>query len=147
MRRFIIALALILASSGARATEPFQYLPAGSGAEQTISFQPGLLTSATSTKGVFSKFVKASTVDNFEASATLFTCTGNPTVTLYECGTSATCASPTAIASATVTASGQAFDGTITSAAITAGDYVAWAISAGTCASIDISATAQVHAN
>lgn len=120
---------------------------AGSGAVQMISFQPGLITAVTATKGVFSKFVKASTVDNIEASAVTFTCVGNPTITLYECGTSSTCAAPTAIGSATVTTSGQAFDGTISAGSISAGDYVAFSISSGTCTSLDISATAQVHAN
>ncbi len=120
----------------------------GSGAEQTIAFQPGLITSVTGTKGVFGKFVKASTVDNIEGSAISFTCTVNPTITLYECGTSTTCSSsPTTIGSVTVTTSGTVVDGTINSAAITAGDYVAWAISAGTCTVLDIAATAQVHAN
>lgn len=120
---------------------------AGTQATQTISFQPGLITAVTNTKGVFGKFVKASTVDNIEASAVLFTCAGNPTITLFECGTSSTCASPTTIGTVTVTASGQVFDGSITSAAITAGDYVAWAITAGTCTSLDIAATSQVHSN
>lgn len=119
-----------------------------SNAEDTISFQPGLLTSVTNTKGVFGKFVKTSTVDNIEASAILFTCVSNPTITLYECGTSATCSvSPTTIGFAIVTTTGTVVDGSITSATITAGDYVAWAISAGTCTSLDISATAQVHSN
>lgn len=117
-------------------------------AEQTISFQPGLLTAVTNTKSVFGKFVKSSTVDNIGASALLFSCVSNPTITLYECGTSATCSSsPVSIGSATVTAAGTVVDGTISSAAITAGDYVAWEISAGTCTSLDISATAQVHSN
>lgn len=121
---------------------------AGSGAEQTISFQPGLLTAVTNTKGVFGKFVKDSTVDNITGSAISFTCAGNPTITLYECGTSATCASsPTTIGSVTVTAAGTAIDGTVNNSAITAGDYVAWSISSGTCTTLDVSATAQVHAN
>lgn len=121
---------------------------AGSGAEQTISFQPGLLTAVTNTKGVFGKFVKASTVDNIIASAINFTCVGNPTITLYECGTDVNCAtSPVSIGTATVTAAGAAVTGTVSTPAIAAGDFVAWAISAGTCTSIDISATAQVHAN
>lgn len=120
----------------------------GSGAEQTISFQPGLLTAVTNTKGVFGKFVKASTVDNIIASAINFTCVGNPTITLYECGTDANCAtSPVSIGTATVTAAGVAVTGTVSAPAITAGDFVAWAISAGTCTSLDISANAQVHAN
>jgi hypothetical protein len=121
---------------------------AGSGAEQTISFQPGLLTAVTNTKGVFGKFVKDSTVDNITGSAIIFTCAGNPTITLYECGTDTTCASsPTTIGSVTVTAAGTAIDGTVSNPAITAGDYVAWAISSGTCTTLDVSATAQVHAN
>lgn len=119
----------------------------GGGAELQISFQPGLITAVTNTKGVFGKFVKASTVDNIEASAVTFTCASNPTITLYECGTDATCATPTTIGSATVTASGQAFDGSISNAAIAASHYVGWAISAGTCTALDISATAQAHAN
>lgn len=120
----------------------------GSGAEQTIDFQPGLLTAVTNTKGVFGKFVKASTVDNIIASALLFTCVSNPTITLYECGTDASCVtSPVTIGSATVTAAGTAVTGTVSAAAITAGDFIAWAISAGTCTSLDISANAQVHAN
>lgn len=121
---------------------------AGSLAEQTISFQPGLITAVTNTKGVFGKFVKTSTVDNIVGSAVTFTCAGNPTITMYECGTTAACnSSPVTIGSVTVTASGTAVDGTINSATITAGDYVAWAISAGTCTALDIAATAQIHAN
>lgn len=118
-----------------------------SNAVYQVGFQPGLLTSVTSTKSVFGKVSKASTVDNIEGSALLFTCVSNPTITMYECGTSSTCATPTTIGSVTVTASGQVFDGTVSSASITAGDYIAWAISAGTCTSLDIAATAQVHSN
>ena len=116
-------------------------------ATEHVSFQPGLITSVTNTKGAFYKFSKASTVDNFEASANSFSCTGNPTVTMYECGTSTTCATPTTIGSITVTAAGTVVDGSVSSSAITAGDYVAFAISAGTCASLDIQMTAQIHQN
>jgi hypothetical protein len=112
-----------------------------------VSFQPGLVTAITNGKGAFHKFSKASTVDNIEGSASAFSCTGNPTVTMYECGTSTTCAAPTTIGSATVTAAGTVVDGTISSAAITAGDYVAFAISAGTCVSLDVTLTAQTHQN
>lgn len=119
----------------------------GSGAVQTISYQPGTLTSITATKSVFGKFVKASTLRNLEISALLLSCTTNPTITLYECGTSATCASPTTMASGTVTTTGTVVDGTISSAAIAAGDYVAWGISAGVCVSLDVSGTAQIQAN
>lgn len=112
-----------------------------------VSFQPGLVTAVTNGKGAFLKFSKASTVDNAEASASSFSCTGNPTVTMYECGTSTTCATPTTISAVTVTAASTVVDGTVSSSAITAGDYVAFAISAGTCISLDVQLTAQVHAN
>lgn len=120
-----------------------------SNAAQTLSFQPGLLTTTVTTgKAGFVKVSNASTVDNMIASAaSLTTCTTNPTVTFYECGTSTTCASPTTIASVQVTAADTATPATISSSAITAGDYVAWAVSAGACASINIAGTAQIHSN
>jgi hypothetical protein len=123
--------------------------PLGKGAEQVTAFQPGLMTTISTTKGGFSKFVKASTVENLVGSAITFTtCTVNPTITFYECGTSATCAvSPTTIGSVTVTAAGTAVDGTVSNPTITAGDYVAWAVTAGSCAALDVAAFAQVHAN
>jgi trimeric autotransporter adhesin len=112
-----------------------------------VSFQPGLVTAVTNGKGAFHKFSKASTVDNLEASANAFTCATNPTITMFECGTSTTCATPTTIGTATVTAASTVVDGTISSAAITAGDYVAFAITAGVCTSLDITMTAQTHQN
>ncbi|HSV90914.1 MAG TPA: hypothetical protein VLH80_07425 [Nitrospiraceae bacterium] len=112
------------------------------------SYQPGLLTSIVNTKSIYATFVKASTVDNIKGSAqSLTTCTTNPTITMYECGTDASCASPTTIGSVTITATGQRMDGTVSNAAIAAGDSIAWAISAGACASLDIGATAQIHSN
>jgi len=123
-------------------------LGGNSNAYSSLSYQPGLLTSIVSTKSVYSKVAASSTVDNIIGSAqSLTTCTTNPTITMYECGTDATCAAPTTIGSATITATGQAFTGTVSNAAVAAGDYVGWAISAGACASLDIGATAQVHTN
>jgi hypothetical protein len=119
----------------------------GSGAEMQISFQPDLVTSVNTTKTAFAKFVKASTVDNIEAAAQQFICSVNPTITFYECGTSTTCATPTTIGTATVTAAGTVVDGSVSSALISAGHYIAWALTAGTCTGLDISATAQIHAN
>lgn len=119
-----------------------------SNAVYQVSFQPGLVASVTNTKSVYAKLSKASTVDNIEGAASAFSCVSNPTVTFFECGVSSTCASsPTTIGTVTITAAGQVFDGTVNSAAITAGDYIAWAITAGTCTSLDISTTAQVHSN
>ena len=116
-------------------------------AEKTISFSPGALTGITTAFSHFVKHVKASTVDNMTASAMTFTCATNPTILIAECGTSTTCAAPTTIASVTVTAAGTATPATISSSAIAAGDYTAWEISAGTCTSLDISATSEIHAN
>lgn len=113
-----------------------------------LSFQPGLMTAVSNAKAAFHKVSQNSTVDNLEVSAQQFSCTGNPTITMYECGTSTTCASsPVTIGTATITAAGTVVDGAISSAAITAGDYVAFAVSAGTCITLDIAATAQIHTN
>jgi hypothetical protein len=121
---------------------------AGSGAPYQISYQPGFITTLVNTKSVYAKVSKASTVDNMIASAqSLTTCTTNPTITMYECGTSTTCAAPTTIASVQITATGTATPATVSSPAIAAGDYIAFAISGGACASLDIAATAQVHTN
>lgn len=119
-----------------------------SSAVYQMSYQPGLITSVTNTKSVFSKVTKTSTVDNIEGSASAFSCVSNPTITMYECGTDASCATtPTTIGTVTVTTAGTAIDGTVSNAAITAGDYVAFALTAGTCTSLDISGNAQVHSN
>ncbi len=120
---------------------------AGSLATEHLSYQPGLLTAVNATKAAFYKLSKDSTVDNIEGSAATFSCVSNPTVTVFECGVSATCTSPTTIGTVTITAAGTVVDGTISSSAITAGDYIAFAMTAGTCASVDLATTVQVHAN
>lgn len=94
------------------------------------------------------KAVKAGTIENIVATASAFTCTGNPTITLEDCGTSAgACASPTALGSATVTAANTSVDGTITSATITAGHYLVWETTAGTCTTLNLSASAEYRMN
>ena len=116
-------------------------------AQNTLTFAPGPLTSVLGAKGGFMKFVKASTLDNLAGSSMLQVCVTNPTITLYNCGSSATCSSPTTMGSVTLTSTGQAFDGSISNSAINAGDYIAWGLSAGICTSIDLMGTAQVHSN
>lgn len=126
----------------------FSSTTAISNAENTVTFQPGLAAVVSNVKTAFALIPVASTVDNMIVSASNFTCSGNPTITMYECGTSTTCASsPTTIASVTLTAGGTAMPATISSSAIAAGDYIAFAISAGTCSSLDINAQAQIHSN
>jgi hypothetical protein len=120
----------------------------GSGAPQTTTFSPGPLTSVAATIFGYNKIVKASTVDNITGSSFTFICAGgNPTVTIYECGPSTTCATPTTIGSVTVTAAGTAFGGMVSSSAIAAGDYIAASITAGGCASLDPTVNVALHAN
>lgn len=118
-----------------------------SNAVYQVNYQPGLLSAVNSNIGVYSKIGNAATVDNIVGSAVTFSCVSNPTITMYECGTSSTCTSPTTIGTVTVTAAGQAFNGTVSAASITAGDYIGFSFTAGTCASIDIAVTAQIHSN
>lgn len=119
-----------------------------SNAQIIEKFSPGQLAAVVNTKGSFTKWTKAATVDNLEGSATSFTCSGNPTITFFECGTSTTCASsPTTIGTVTVTAAGTVVDGTVSNPAITAGDYTAWAVTAGTCTALDIVGSANIHSN
>jgi hypothetical protein len=113
-----------------------------------IGFQTGPITAINATKSAFHKFSKATTVDNIEGSANTFTCSVNPTITVFECGTSTTCASsPVTIGTVTVAAAGTVVDGTVNSAAITAGDYVAFAMTAGTCTAVNLETTVQTHQN
>ncbi len=118
------------------------------GAPQTIAFMPGAQVAVSSVPGGFAKVIKTSTVDSFIVTALALSCATAPTVTMYECGTSTTCASPTTIASVQVTAAGTATPATISSSAITAGDYVAFEETGGVCAGgLNVSAQASVHAN
>jgi hypothetical protein len=121
--------------------------PTGSGAAQTVGFAPGPLTSITATIFGYARIKNASTVDYITGSTFTFTCTGNPTITIYECGTSTTCATPTTIGTVTLTASGTGTAGTVSSSAITAGDYIAGGVTAGTCAALDPAVNVSLHAN
>jgi hypothetical protein len=138
------------------ATQPFNTAGVGltssgqtlsSNALDHISFQPGLLTAVVTTKSAFHKVTKQSTVDNIEGSAEQFSCVVSPNMAVYECGASTTCASPTVIGSVTLSASGTAFDGTINNSTISANDYIAFALSSGTCATLDAALTIQMHQN
>jgi hypothetical protein len=119
----------------------------GSHAELIDTFAPGFVSSIVNTKVGFTKWVATSIVDNLVASAQSLTCIGNPIVTFYECGTDATCASPTGIAAALLTGTGQGFAASaISNQTISATHYTAWAVSSGTCTALDLQAKAQVHA-
>lgn len=109
-----------------------------------FAWTPGAQTAVVTTKGGFTKLIRPTIIQSLEGSATTFTCTTNPTITLYNCGTSTTCASPVTIGTVTVTAAGTVVDGAITAAnaSVPGGNYIAWATSAGSCTVLDIAGTA-----
>lgn len=113
-----------------------------------LHFSSGVLTSlpATTKPFAFKKVNIQSLVDNLTVESASFTCSVNPTISLQECGTSATCSSPTTLASATLTAADTAVSATpVLGTKISQGDYVAWQITAGTCTALDVKADASVH--
>jgi lysophospholipase L1-like esterase len=96
--------------------------------------------------GVF-KVVKPGTVENIEGAAATFTCTVNPVITMYDCGTSpGSCSSPTTKGSVTIT-SATDFDGSVSSATLTAGHYITFGVSSGTCTSANLSISAEYRMN
>lgn len=113
-----------------------------------ISWSTGQLSSVNTVKTLFYQFTKASTVDNLEVSANNFTCSTNPTITFFECGTSKTCSSsPVVIGTGTITTAGAVVDGSVSSGSISSGDYVAFAFTVGSCTALSASATVQAHQN
>ena len=112
---------------------------------QEYTWAPGYATPAqiTTAYAGYKTIAKPSTVVNINASTPALNCTTNPTVTVYECGTSSTCASPTTIGSGTVTTAGARTTITVSSAAINGGDAIAYGIT-GTCSALDIEV--DVHA-
>jgi hypothetical protein len=140
------ATALITAGQGLTSN------PSGvvsSNAFDHFAFTPGVLNPASMAAKVgFFKVGKASTVDNIVGSAAEWTCSTSPQVNLWECGVSTTCASsPVQMGNVTVGTSGSAFTGTVSSPAITAGDFVAFSVTPGTCSLLDIQVGVQIHAN
>lgn len=109
-----------------------------------LSWSSGPETAVVTTKGGFTKLIRPTIIQSLEGSATTFTCTTNPTISLFNCGTSTTCASPVTIGTVTVTAAGTAVDGAITAAnaSVPGGNYIAWSTSAGACTVLDIYGTA-----
>jgi hypothetical protein len=123
-----------------------EILPAPSSASLFLQASTGNLTSIVA-NGQFGpvKVVRSGTLENIEATASTFsTCSPNPTLTLEDCGTSAgTCSSPSALGSVTLTAANTLTDGSVTSATITAGHYITWETTAGTCVGLNASVSAE----
>jgi hypothetical protein len=90
------------------------------------------------------KLVRAATVENFVGTASTFTCSSNPTISIIDCGTSAgACTSgTTTLASVTLTAANTQTDGTVSTPGIAAGHY--WSIQtvSGSCTALAFSASA-----
>lgn len=117
-------------------------------AETIDAYSTGPITTVLTAKVGYTIWNVSSTVDNIATDTLQYTCSGAPTVTYYECGTSVTCASPIQIGAITLAASGRVyFNATgLSATAISAGDFTAWGVS-GTCSALQLTAKAQVHAN
>jgi hypothetical protein len=111
-----------------------------------ITFATGTLSNPTFGNAMFTptKLTASSTLQNVVAAAPIFSCSANPVITLEDCGTSGgTCATPTALASVTVTAANTIVDGTITNPTLTIGHYLVWETTSGTCSSVSINGNAS----
>jgi len=114
-----------------------------------MTFDTGNLTALPGTTVLFDchKVVKAGTVENGVITAGLFTCAGNPTLKIQDCGATVNaCGSPTTLVSSTPTAVGAA-DVTVSSATLTAGDYICMQITAGTCTALDLTVKLEHRIN
>jgi hypothetical protein len=119
-------------------------LATASNIEQNFSCAVPLTTGVgAGTLTCFMKAARAFTVDNITATAVGTLVTVTPT--LYECGTSTTCASPTTIGSGAVTSANTATPITVSSSAITSGDYIAVELTAGTLTSVAVNMNVEMH--
>ena len=110
-----------------------------------LPFSTGQLTAIVTGGQYFvGKLAKAGTIESFTATGATFTCATNPTLTLEDCGTTAgTCATPTALASVTLTAANTSVDGTITTPTLSAGHYFEVETTAGVCTALNATGSAE----
>lgn len=114
-----------------------------------MSFDTGNITAIPGSTVLFDcqKVVKAGTIENGVGTAGLFTCSGNPTIKIQDCGSTVNaCGSPATLVTAAFTAAGS-IDATVNSAALVAGDYVCAEFSAGTCTVFDASVKLEHRIN
>ncbi len=109
-----------------------------------VTYQPGHLLAVSAVKALLQKATVKSYVDNITGSAIEFSCVANPTITFYSCSDT-TCSSPTTLGTVTITTTGTAVDGTISSQLISQNNYIAAAMTAGTCANSNIMAGMSIH--
>lgn len=117
-------------------------------APYSMPMSTGALTAVSANEIVGSgKTVNAVTIQSGTLAAAGFTCTGNPTFKLLDCGTSAgTCTSgTTTLVTVTLTAANTQTAGTVNSASLAAGHFWAWEVTAGTCAALNAAGTAEAN--
>lgn len=109
-----------------------------------MPFSTGSLTSLPSNDIVGSGLTSAAeTIKTITAQASNFTCSSNPTLTLYDCGTTSTsCTSGTSIGSVTLTAANTITVPSVTAYSLAISHYWAWIITAGTCTVLNATGTA-----
>lgn len=115
-----------------------------------LSFETGPLTSVSTSLQYGAGEWLGSTISSFTWTATangVFTCSGNPTITLYSCGTGGfpggTCAAPVAIGSATLTAVNVPVNVTASSSSLVTNAYYMAQFTAGTCTALNVTAKAS----
>jgi hypothetical protein len=115
--------------------------------EKYISFTTPLTASVAAGASMLAvKLVGSGSIDNFEAVAAFgFACTTNPTFLVWDCGTSATCASPTILASVTLTTANTITDGTISIPGLTGGHYLSMQYTTGACTSLSVQGSVAYH--
>jgi microcystin-dependent protein len=125
----------ILQDSGVAPTAIGGFLPMSTGSLTGVSANEIVGSGKTS---------RALVIQNIIGSATTFTCTGNPVLSLLDCGTSAgACTSgTTTLGSVTLTAANTITVGSISTSTIASGHFWAWEITSGTCTVLDANATA-----
>lgn len=119
--------------------------PAGSSKRYFLASTSGTVTViSTNLWGIF-KTTEAYTIDNMVATASNFSCVVNPTVTFEDCGVSTTCASPTALWSATITGANTFATGSSSSNNMPSGDFFAFKFTGGTCVLLDAQFSVAAH--
>ena len=113
------------------------------------NFDTGNLTSIIANQNIaMGKTARAMKVESFIAiAATGFTCGTNPTLTLFDCGTSVNTGctvGTTSLATVTVTAAGTEVDGTVTTPNIAAAHYWAIQFTAGACTVLALTGSAEM---
>ncbi len=98
--------------------------------------------------GAFAKIINTATLDNLEINIINFTCTGNPSFALYDCGSDITCGtSPSALGTSGTISTVGSTDVTVSSSALTAAHYIGFGFASGTCTALKINVNGMYHTN